>query len=64
MNSMKPEIVWLSVFVALGIYEIYAMFTGQETLSKAVWDGTHSEYGATIPFVVGYLCGHFFFSGK
>lgn len=63
-TSMKPELIWLSVFVTLLVYEMYAIFTGNETLSKSVWDGTKSEYGAAIPLLIGFLMGHFFWSGK
>ena len=64
MSSMKPEIVWLSALVLLGVYEIYALFTGEETLSRSVWDAKNSVYGAVIPFLAGFLCGHFFWSGN
>lgn len=61
---MKPEIIWLIAAATLAVYEAYALFTGQETLSRAVWDAKNAEYGAVIPFLVGFLCGHWFWGSN
>jgi hypothetical protein len=56
--------VWLAAIAFLAVYEIYALFTGHDTLSRAVWTAERSEYGPLIPFLAGLVCGHFFWSGK
>ena len=58
------EIAWVVAIAILAIYEIYALATGNTTLSRAVWNADRSQYGPLIPFLAGMLCGHFFWSGK
>ena len=64
MSMFVAEIVWLVAIALLLGYEAWALFTNHPTLSRAVWQIQTSEYGTLLPFLVGLLCGHFFWSGK
>ncbi len=58
------EIAWVVAILLLAMYEGYALVTGKETLSRVVWNANRTQYGPLIPFVAGFLCAHFFFSGQ
>jgi hypothetical protein len=58
------ELAWVVAIAILLGYEGWALFTGQPTLSRVVWVVQTSEYGPLLPFLVGLVCGHFFWSGK
>ncbi len=52
--------VWVACLVLLAIYETWAIFTGHETLSRAVWTADTSQYGLILPLAAGVLAAHFF----
>jgi hypothetical protein len=56
--------VWLTAVIFLLAYEGFALATGRTTLSRFVWTTDKSQYGPLLPFLVGLLCGHFFWSGQ
>jgi hypothetical protein len=58
------EIAWLCAALALLAYEAWAAITGHQLLSVWVWTFSHSQYGPLLPFLVGILCGHMFWSGQ
>lgn len=65
MTTMRyAELMWVVTICMLSIYEIYALATGQTTLSRVVWTAQRSQYGPLLPFLAGLLCGHFFWSGR
>lgn len=53
---------WFVAIILLGAYEIWALATNHQTLSRAVWNIDASQYGSLLPFLAGLLCGHFFWS--
>ena len=61
---ISAEIAWVIAIGILALYEAWALLTGHITLSRFVWMADASEYGALLPFLVGILCGHFFWSGR
>lgn len=61
---MNAEHAWIAAISLLLLYETYALAKGKKTLSRSVWEASRSEYGALIPFFVGFLMGHFFWCGK
>lgn len=64
MEIKAASIAWMVALIGLAAYEAYAIVTHKPTLSQAIWVITDSRYGPTLPFMLGYLMGHFFFSGK
>ena len=46
--------------LSYGSYELWALLTGHETLSRFVWTVDMSPYGALLPLAVGVLVAHFF----
>lgn len=53
---------WIFFLLILGLfaYELAALLgrTNGDTISEIVWD--HTARRPIIPFLVGVLCGHFF----
>jgi hypothetical protein len=58
------EIAWVGAICLLGAYEVYALVTGQQTLSRTIWNIDRTQYGPLIPLLWGMLTGHFFWSGQ
>lgn len=58
------EIAWATALLVLGTYEVWALTTGHQTLSRFVWNVDRSRYGPLVPFLAGMLAGHFFWSGN
>jgi len=58
------EIVLAIALILLALYEAWALLTGHVTLSRTVWMLEKSRYGPLLPFLVGLLCGHLFWSGQ
>ena len=57
--------IFIISFVALAIgYDFWAFYQGgtEATISYWVYDRSHMY--PTIPFAIGYLCGHFFWQMK
>lgn len=44
------------------IYEFYALATKKQLLSDAIWNMIAGR--PFIPFLAGFLCGHFFWQAK
>lgn len=64
MEIKAASIAWVVALIGLLGYELFAIIKHHTTLSQAVWTVTSTEYGPALPFLVGFLMGHFFFSGK
>ena len=64
MNGKFPDFAWVIAVAGLLLYEGYALYTGHETLSRAIWTANKTQYGPLLPFVVGFLMGHLFWSGQ
>jgi len=65
MPSARPaEFAWVVALALLLLYEGWALQTGQMTLSRFVWTVQRGQYGPLLPFLVGLICGHFFWSGN
>lgn len=60
----RTTIAWVVAIVALLGYEGYTLIntTPGDTLSEAVWAVAGSY--PLLPFLVGILCGHFFWQRK
>jgi hypothetical protein len=52
--------VWVLCLFVLAFYETWAVFSGRETLSRAVWTADTSQYGLVLPLLAGILAAHFF----
>lgn len=59
----SADVVWLVAVLGLVVYELFALLTKRTTLSRAIWTADRGQYGPLLPFAVGILCGHFFWSG-
>lgn len=63
--DIKPaEIAWIVALIGVLGYEMWAVLTHHATLSQAIWTATRAPYGPMIPFLLGLVCGHLFFSGN
>jgi hypothetical protein len=53
--------VWIGALAGLSAYELWTILnnTPGDTLSESVW--RISTARPLVPFVAGFLCGHFFF---
>lgn len=58
------EGAWVVAILLLGIYETWALTTGNTTLSRAVWTAERGQYGPLIPFLIGMLAAHFVWCGR
>ena len=61
---IRTGLVVEGAVIGLLIYEILALNLGWTSISRFVWTIDRSQYGPLIPFLVGLLCGHFFWSGQ
>lgn len=60
---MSPNVAWAIGVGLLLLYEGYALWnkTPGDTLSEAIWRLSRRPF---LPFVVGVLCGHFFWQAQ
>jgi hypothetical protein len=49
------KLVWAFAALVLLVYEAYALGTGHETLSRAMWDMTQAW--GPLPFLLGFVVG-------
>ena len=56
----SAEVAWVVAILLLGAYELWALWGGHVTLSRAVWSADLSPYGSLLPLLAGGLCAHFF----
>jgi hypothetical protein len=56
---MKMEYIFGLIVLAAVLYEGYAMFNGRtgDTISEIMWTLSTRPL---VPFLIGVLCGHFF----
>ncbi len=59
-NMRYAEMAWVGAIFLLLSYEMWALFTGHMTLSRAVWTADASPYGKLLPLLTGILVFHFF----
>ena len=61
---MTPGLAWLIAIVLLLGYEGWAVVnrTPGDTLSEAVWHAIRER--PFVPFLAGFLCGHFFWQSE
>ena len=58
------EFVWVLAIALLMLYEAWALATDHTTLSRVVWTVQRGKYGPLVPFLLGFLMGHFVWSGQ
>ncbi len=61
---LSADLAWFSAIGILAAYELWAILTHHITLSRAVWTAEREQYGALLPFLVGFLAAHFVWCGK
>lgn len=64
MINRTIEYIWVTALGILLAYEVFAIVTGRETLSKSIWNAERTIYGPALCLVVGILMAHFFFQTK
>ena len=60
LMNRSAEIAWVTAIFVLGLYELWALFTGRTTLSRSVWTADLGPYGKLWPVLAGGLMAHFF----